>query len=110
MKATNFRIFISKALLYLFVQLMLSGCAYHQVSDLNTIQTNALPQKYNDFINEFGGSHFVNVNGSKIHYLEIGDPIGEPFLFVHGTPVNSYVWRNVKNKRDTINMTNAFES
>jgi haloalkane dehalogenase len=38
-------------------------------------------------------SHFVEINGSKIHYLEEGS--GDPILFLHGMPTSSYLWRNV---------------
>lgn len=38
-------------------------------------------------------SRFVEVHGSRMHYVEEGD--GEPILFVHGNPTSSYLWRNV---------------
>ncbi len=38
-------------------------------------------------------SEFVEVNGSKMHYLEDGS--GDPILFLHGMPTSSYLWRNV---------------
>lgn len=38
-------------------------------------------------------SKFVEVNGSKMHYIEEGE--GDPILFVHGVPTSSYLWRNV---------------
>jgi len=38
-------------------------------------------------------SHFVDVLGHRIHYIEEGR--GVPILFVHGNPTSSYVWRNV---------------
>ncbi len=38
-------------------------------------------------------SHYVNVLGSKMHYIEEGE--GDPILFLHGIPTSSYVWRNV---------------
>ncbi len=37
--------------------------------------------------------HFVNVAGSRIHYVEQGE--GEPILMLHGNPTSSYLWRNV---------------
>ena len=36
---------------------------------------------------------FVEVLGSKMHYLEAGE--GEPILFLHGIPMSSYLWRNI---------------
>jgi haloalkane dehalogenase len=37
---------------------------------------------------------FVTVDGKRMAYVELGD--GEPvFLFLHGNPTSSYLWRNV---------------
>lgn len=36
---------------------------------------------------------YVEVKGTKIHYVEQGE--GEPVVFVHGNPTSSYLWRNV---------------
>ena len=38
-------------------------------------------------------SHYVDVLGHRIHYIEQGR--GAPILFVHGNPTSSYLWRNV---------------
>ena len=38
-------------------------------------------------------SHYVEVNGSKIHYVDEGE--GDPILFLHGNPTSSYLWRNI---------------
>ncbi len=38
-------------------------------------------------------SKFVQINGSKIHYIEEGE--GDPILFLHGNPTSSYLWRNI---------------
>jgi len=38
-------------------------------------------------------SKFVEVHGSKMHYVDVGE--GEPILFLHGNPTSSYLWRNV---------------
>jgi haloalkane dehalogenase len=38
-------------------------------------------------------SNFVEVHGSKIHYIDEGK--GEPILFLHGNPTSSYLWRNI---------------
>lgn len=37
--------------------------------------------------------HYVEVHGSKIHYLDEGS--GDPILFLHGNPTYSYLWRNI---------------
>ena len=38
-------------------------------------------------------SHYLEVNGSKMHYIDVGD--GDPVLFLHGNPTSSYLWRNI---------------
>jgi haloalkane dehalogenase len=38
-------------------------------------------------------SHFAEVFGSKMHYVESGE--GDPILFLHGQPTWSYLWRNI---------------
>ncbi len=38
-------------------------------------------------------ARFVDVHGSRMHYIDEGD--GAPVLFIHGNPTSSYLWRNV---------------
>ena len=38
-------------------------------------------------------SHFVNVHGSQMHYVDEGE--GDPILFLHGNPTSAYLWRNI---------------
>jgi haloalkane dehalogenase len=38
-------------------------------------------------------SHYVEVHGSKMHYVDEG--AGDPILFLHGNPTSSYLWRNI---------------
>ena len=38
-------------------------------------------------------SHYIDILGSKIHYIDKGE--GDPILFIHGNPTSSYLWRNV---------------
>jgi len=38
-------------------------------------------------------SNYIEVNGSKIHYIDEGE--GDPILFLHGNPTSSYLWRNI---------------
>ena len=38
-------------------------------------------------------SRYVEVLGSKLHYIDEGE--GDPILFLHGNPTSSYLWRNV---------------
>ncbi len=38
-------------------------------------------------------SKYITVHGSKMHYIEQGE--GQVFLFIHGNPTWSYLWRNI---------------
>ena len=38
-------------------------------------------------------SKYIEVHGSRMHYVEEGS--GDPVLFLHGNPTSSYLWRNV---------------
>ena len=38
-------------------------------------------------------SKFIEVQGSKLHYIEQGS--GDPILFLHGNPTSSFLWRNI---------------
>jgi len=38
-------------------------------------------------------SKFVDVKGTRMHYIDEG--AGNPVLFLHGNPTSSYLWRNV---------------
>ncbi|MCH6574394.1 MAG: alpha/beta fold hydrolase, partial [Bacteroidetes bacterium] len=38
-------------------------------------------------------SKFIEVNGSKMHYVDEGS--GNPILFLHCNPTSSYLWRNI---------------
>ncbi|MCH7579189.1 MAG: haloalkane dehalogenase [Chloroflexi bacterium] len=38
-------------------------------------------------------SKYIEVEGSKIHYVDEGT--GDPILFLHGNPTSSYLWRNI---------------
>jgi len=38
-------------------------------------------------------SKYIEVLGSKMHYIDEGE--GDPILFIHGNPTSSYLWRNV---------------
>ena len=40
-------------------------------------------------------SKYVEVNGHKMHYVESGQPDGDPIVFIHGAPTSVYLWRNV---------------
>lgn len=37
--------------------------------------------------------HYIEVRGSRMHYVDEG--AGKPVLFLHGNPTSSYLWRNI---------------
>ena len=38
-------------------------------------------------------SKYLDVFGSKMHYIDEGE--GDPVLFLHGNPTSNYLWRNI---------------
>lgn len=38
-------------------------------------------------------SKYLEVHGSKMHYIDEG--AGDPILFLHGNPTSNYLWRNI---------------
>ena len=38
-------------------------------------------------------SKYLEVHGSQMHYIDVGE--GDPILFLHGNPTSSYLWRNI---------------
>lgn len=40
-------------------------------------------------------SKYITVNGHSLHYIDEGNTEGDTFLFLHGNPTSSYLWRNV---------------
>jgi len=38
-------------------------------------------------------SNYIEVYGSKMHYIDEGS--GDPILFLHGNPTSCYLWRNI---------------
>jgi haloalkane dehalogenase len=40
-------------------------------------------------------SRYVDVHGSRMHYVDEGPPEAPPVLFLHGNPTSSYLWRNI---------------
>ncbi len=41
------------------------------------------------------GKKYAEVNGTRMAYADLGDPNGNPIVFLHGNPVSSYLWRNI---------------
>ncbi len=40
-------------------------------------------------------SHFVNVDGARVHYQEFGDAAKPPMVLIHGFTASVYVWKTV---------------
>lgn len=40
-------------------------------------------------------SHFLNVDGARVHYQEFGEAAGQPIILIHGYTASAYVWRKV---------------
>ncbi len=40
-------------------------------------------------------SHYIKILDATMHYVEGGKSGGQVFLFLHGNPTSSYLWRNV---------------
>lgn len=40
-------------------------------------------------------SHFVTVDGIRLHYQEFGDPTAPPMILIHGYTASVYVWKTV---------------
>jgi len=40
-------------------------------------------------------SHYIEVEGARMHYIDEGAADGPVFLFLHGNPTSSYLWRHV---------------
>ncbi len=59
-------------------------------SGATTSTVTAEPTPSADFPFE---SKFIDVLGSKMHYIDEGE--GDPILFLHGNPTSSYLWRNI---------------
>ena len=39
-------------------------------------------------------SHFVNVDGARVHYQEFGERNAPPMILIHGYTASVYVWKN----------------
>ena len=38
-------------------------------------------------------SHFIKVDGARVHYQEFGDPTNPPIVLIHGYTASVYVWK-----------------
>jgi len=47
------------------------------------------------FVPHSGNSHFVHVDGIKLHYQEFGEAAKPPIILIHGYTASVYVWRKV---------------
>lgn len=47
-----------------------------------------------DLITHADHSHFVNIDGMRIHYQEFGDAAAPPIVMIHGYTASVYSWRS----------------
>lgn len=60
---------------------------------INPAGAASAPQQISDVMSY--ESHNIKILGSNMHYVEGGKSNGQVFLFLHGNPSSSYLWRNV---------------
>ena len=82
--------------MYRFFIIIVAGFftfAHVQAQDLSEI--SGVPSyRVPEFSAEFQyASKYIEILGAKIHYIDEGE--GDTFLFLHGNPTSSYLWRNV---------------
>ena len=46
-----------------------------------------------DYVVHSDRSHFVNVDGARVHYQEFGDATKPPMILIHGYTASVYVWK-----------------
>ena len=87
---------LGKRILLIAVLLAALSQASHIVAQDEPQETASQPPDYRAgvFSAEFPfESRYTEVLGSKMHYIDQGE--GDVFLFLHGNPTSSYLWRNV---------------
>lgn len=57
------------------------------------VDPNPLPQSVRDLY-PFD-SHFLDVDGGRMHYIDEGDADADPIVCVHGNPTWSFYWRRI---------------
>ncbi|MEQ1763097.1 MAG: alpha/beta hydrolase [Pyrinomonadaceae bacterium] len=48
-----------------------------------------------DAVEHSANSHFVNVDGARVHFQEFGSAGDQPLVLIHGYTASTYVWRSV---------------
>jgi len=61
----------------------------------STVSKSNLPPVYQQFLLSVGGSHFVTVDGVRMHYVENGSVSRPTLLLLHGSPDNIFTWRTI---------------
>lgn len=54
-------------------------------------------------------SKYVEIDGHQMHYVESGQPDGDPIVFIHGAPTSVYLWRNVMPYVENLGRCIAFD-
>lgn len=82
------------AIKHLLLGSIVSSLALVSNSGLVANELESQPQMTTKISAEFPyTSRYIEVLGSKMHYVEEGS--GDPVLFLHGNPTSSYLWRNI---------------
>ena len=61
----------------------------------NTVTYEGLEFPELPYVSNFAALEPEGLPDAEMHYLEGGNPEGDPILFLHGNPTWSYLWRNV---------------
>ncbi len=50
-------------------------------------------EDFREIVHHSENSHFVEVDGSRVHYQEFGDETNPPMILIHGYSASTYVWK-----------------
>lgn len=51
-------------------------------------------ERVKPFVANSENSHFINVDGARVHYQEFGDATRPPVVLIHGYTASVYVWKD----------------
>jgi len=73
----------------------LASRATSRVPQSSAMSQTSLPPVYQQFLASVGGSHFITVDGVRLHYVEDGPKNLPTLLLLHGSPDNIFTWRGI---------------
>lgn len=83
---------IQKAPVILAATLIMGSTTFISAQELNPYEGYKIPPLEISAKNKYE-YNYLDIFGSKMAYIDEGK--GDPILFIHGTPMSSYVWRNI---------------